>query len=212
MFELTDVRFRDILNIPSLRLEAGAITTLTGPSGGGKTTLLRLLNLLASPTSGRILCAGRDLADVDPVEHRRRVTLLTQQPVLFAGDVRENLTVGHRLRDVPAPGDGALLAALAEVRLSCSLDAPTGPLSGGERQRLALARVLLLDPAVYLMDEPSSALDPATTAEILAMLSDHVRSRGKTLVMVTHGLEEARRHSDRTLTLTDGRIAATEPA
>ena len=140
------------------------MTALLGPSGCGKTTLLRLLNKLVSPDSGRIFYKGVDIAEVPSVEHRRRVMMLSQNPVLFPGNIRDNLEVGFRLQKTEAPGEVRLREILSQVRLDKDLDGPCEQLSGGERQRLVLARVCLLDPEVYLLDEPSAALDEAGVA------------------------------------------------
>ena len=158
MFQLNDVEFTGILTIPSLLIDRQT-TLITGPSGGGKTTLLRLLNKLISPTHGVILYNDKDLAGIPTVEHRRRVMMLSQQAIVFDGNVRDNLQIGFRYQERSAPDDATLSRALEQVQLPKPLDDDTQRFSGGEKQRLALARVLLLAPDVFLLDEPAASLE-----------------------------------------------------
>jgi putative ABC transport system ATP-binding protein len=145
-----------------------------------------------------------DIAEVPSVEHRRRVMMLSQNPVLFPGNIRDNLEVGFRLQKTEAPGEARLREILSQVRLDKDLDGPCEQLSGGERQRLVLARVCLLDPEVYLLDEPSAALDEAAEDEIVGMAKAHIRSEGKSAVMVTHSRRVAERYADDLLVMGKG--------
>lgn len=205
MFEFVGVKFRDILDLPSLHIQTEKITTLVGVSGSGKTTILRLLNKMLSPTEGRILMGESDLAQVDSVAHRRQVTMLGQAPVLFEGTVRDNLNMGLRFQDKKLADDRQLAAMLEQVKLAKSLDSSPHNLSGGEKQRLALARVLLVDSPVILLDEPSSALDEQTGESVIQMVAEHVKQRHKTLVMVTHSPTIAQRYSDCIIEIAGGR-------
>lgn len=195
-FEFFQVKYLHILDIPSLTIRPGIITSVLGPSGSGKTSLLRLMNKMASPDSGRIDYNGADLAGVKPVEHRRRVVMMSQSPVVFEGSLRDNLTAGLRFQQKEIPGESVLRNVCEQVRLAQPLDSPSGSLSGGEKQRLALGRIILLNPDVYLLDEPASGLDEETAGCILDMLSEKIHSQNKTLVMVTHSRAAARRISD----------------
>ena len=185
MFEFIDVKYGNIIDLPRLFINTG-ITVLIGASGSGKTTILRMLNKMISPTQGSILFNGVDLKQIKSVEHRRKVTMLTQNPAMFEGTVRDNLTMALRFQDKVIPGDEDLQLVLEQVQLNKPLDAPSHNLSGGERQRLALGRVLLVDPEVYLFDEPTSALDEDTEDTIIEMTVSHVKQHEKSLVMVTH--------------------------
>lgn len=210
LYSFQNVQYKHVLNIPSLLLYAGGVTTLFGPSGSGKTTLLRLLNKLISPSDGEISFEGRPLEEEDSVALRRRVSMLSQTPVLFEGTVRDNLCAALRFQGRETPDEGALAETLRRVHLDINLDDSAAHLSGGEKQRLALGRILLLDAPVYLLDEPSSALDGPTARAVVAMMAEAVRGAGKTLVMVTHSEELARAHSSRIVHLEAGRVTREE--
>lgn len=206
-FSLSGVKFKHILDIETLDIPSRKATCIVGPSGGGKSTLLKMLNRMVSPDAGVVRFAGRDVRDFDPVELRRRVVMLPQTPVVFPGNIRENLEIGCRLSERPVPEEGALAAALSMVSLRQGLGDDPTKLSGGEKQRLALARILLMDPEVLLLDEPSSALDQETEKVIVDTVSGYARDKGKTLVMVTHSPAVADRYADLLVRVVDGRVA-----
>ncbi|WP_031386964.1 ABC transporter ATP-binding protein [Desulfonatronum thiodismutans] len=210
MFEFIDVHYDNILDLPRLVLGTEQVTSLVGASGSGKTTVLRLLNKMISPTRGRILFQGENLGQRDSVRHRRDVVMLSQSPAIFEGTVGDNLLAGSRFQEKDPPGDEVLKRLLEQVRLAKSLDEAADKLSGGERQRLALARVLLLEPRVYLLDEPSSALDEETEQLIFDMLTAHVRAAGKTIIMVTHSRAVARKYSDTIIEMSGGKVRREE--
>jgi len=205
MFKFIDVKYKDVLDLPTLFIEKERITTLVGPSGSGKTTILKMLNKMISPTQGRILFNGMDLRQINSVAHRRHVTMLSQSPAMFEGSIRDNLNAGLRFQERELPSDEVLNRILELVKLKKPLDSSVNTLSGGEKQRLALGRVLLLNPEVYLLDEPSSALDDETEEIIIQMLTEHVRIEKKTIVMVTHSKAIAEKYSDTIIEILEGR-------
>ena len=206
MFEFMAVKYQEILDIPELTIDAGITTAIVGASGSGKTTLLRLMNKMISPTSGRILYKNTDLNEISSVAHRRKVLMLSQNALITDGSVADNLEMGFRLRGEAVPTSEHLTQVLLDVQLDKSLTANAAKLSGGEKQRLALARVLLLNPDVYLLDEPSSALDSETETEVIEMLVCHARDRGKSIVMVTHAIHIAQAYAQTVIELGKGRI------
>jgi putative ABC transport system ATP-binding protein len=205
MFELIDVKFKEILDIPSLCIPPNKITSLIGPSGSGKTTILKMLNKMLSPTEGHIRFNGQDLGQIDSVIHRRQVTMLSQTPVIFEGNIKVNLIAGLKFQKRDIPDDTVLMDMLMKVKLDKELNSPTVTLSGGEKQRLALGRVLILNSEVYLLDEPSSALDETTAKAVIEMIAEYAKSENKTLVMVTHSQEIARRFSDKIIEVSGGK-------
>lgn len=210
MFEFESVRWRSILNIGELVIPEERVTCIVGESGSGKTTLLRLLNKMISPESGSIRFRGQLLSELDSVEHRRKVTMLSQSPAIFPGTVRDNLGVGLAFCDRPLPRDDALHEILRMISLPKSLDARAEDLSGGEQQRLALGRILLLEPEVLLLDEPSSSLDEDTERLIIDSVIRYSREGKKTLVMVTHSRGLARSVADLVISLGNGEVLSQE--
>ncbi|CAM8635060.1 PstB ABC-type phosphate transport system, ATPase component [Acidimicrobiia bacterium] len=194
---------REILHEVSLSVAPAAVTVLAGPSGAGKSTLLRLGNRLDIPSAGSVRFRGQDSAAIDPRELRRRVGMVFQKPVPFAGSVRENLKVG-----APLAGDEELARTLERVGLEASvLDRVADDLSGGEAQRMCIARTLLTQPEVILMDEPTSALDHENRLGI-EHLAKELAQEGIGILWVSHDLSQVRRIADHAVVLIDGRNAS----
>ena len=194
-----------ILEDISLSLEAGAHLTITGPSGSGKSSLLKLLASLVSPSSGRIVYQGQDLEDLDPVAYRREVSYCFQQPVLFGQTVRDNMAFPFEIRHLPFDQE-RVLATLARLNLGPEfLEKPIKELSGGEKQRVALVRNLLFEPKVLLLDEVSSGLDEKTKTLLRTFLND-LHQAGVTLIEVTHDQREIE-EAEHLVTIVEGRLA-----
>src|ERR1700723_3533040 len=196
----------------SLQLEAGTTTALLGRSGAGKTTLLRMVNGLVTPTSGEVRVAGKATRDYDTVELRRSIGYVIQETGLFphmtvernAGMAlelagRSKKEIAARVREVMA------LAGLGYEEFRARYP---WQLSGGQRQRVGLARALATDPMVLLMDEPFGALDPLTRAEMQTMLRGLLEKVGKTVLLVTHNLDEALYLAQRVVFLAEGAVVA----
>ena len=199
-----------ILHDVSVAVPRGAALTVVGPSGSGKSSLLRCFNRLEEPTTGSVRFHGRDVRSLDPLTLRRRVALVAQTPVLFEGSVRDNLRTHPPDAEVDL-SERRLRATLDEVGLDAELlDRDGGTLSGGERQRVALARALLADPEVLLLDEPTSALDPPNAARVVETVSALRAARSLTVVAVTHQPELVRQLSGRLLYLVRGAVQADE--
>ncbi|MDW2800049.1 ABC transporter ATP-binding protein [Clostridium boliviensis] len=209
MFSLREVKYKHILDIEELNIEKSKVTCIIGESGSGKSTLLRLLNKLISCDSGKIMYNGKDLNYCNSVDLRRSVVMLSQLPAIFPGTIRDNLLIGLKFAEKLAASDDKLLQILNMVHLKKSLDDESGLLSGGEKQRLALGRVILLDPEVFLLDEPSSSLDEETERFIIENLVAYTKETSKTLIMVTHSKKVAQTYSDDTIELSQGKIVRT---
>ena len=206
MFDFQHVKFKDVLDIPRLQIRGGTVTALMGCSGSGNSTVLRLLSKMISPTDGFILYQGTDLREHESIAYRRCVTLLSQSPVLFDGSLRDNLLIGHRFQQKPFPSDEELKDVLAQLRLDKSLDGPVNTLSGGEKQRLGLGRLLLLSPKVYLIDEPSAALEETTERDIIGLLKRRSRKENKTLIIATHSKMVAQEYADQIVEFSQGKV------
>jgi len=194
----------------SLRVAAATTLALLGPSGCGKTTTLKLINRLVAPTAGTVLVGDRDVAAVDAITLRRGIGYVVQEAGLFPHmTARENVEVVPRLLGWPAERRTPRTAELFTlVGLDLEWHGPRYPteLSGGQRQRVGLARALAADPPVVLMDEPFGALDPLTRRRLQQeFLAVQGRLR-KTVVLVTHDVEEAFLLADRVAVLADGAV------
>ncbi len=209
-FELHDVtagpQGAPIVRSISLELSCRGVTALAGPSGAGKSSLLRLLNRLADPTTGRVEFDGRDLTEWDPVELRRRVGMVFQRPPLFPGTVLDNLRVARPTLDEPDAH-----RALDGVGLDPTLSTRTAAdLSGGEAQRMCFARALLTGPTVLLADEPTASLDAAARRTI-EDLGRRLADDGMPIIWVSHDVDQLRRLADHVVVLVDGQVVATGP-
>lgn len=195
----------------SLTVPEGTMTVLVGSSGSGKTTLLRMVNRMVDPTSGSVWVAGRDARDVDPVQLRRSIGYVLQEGGLLPHrSVVDNIATVPMLQGTPrrqARRDAVGL--LERVGLDASL-AKRYPaqLSGGQRQRVGVARALAADPQVLLMDEPFGAVDPIVRRELQDELVRLQRELNKTIVFVTHDIEEAIRLGDEVVVLAQGGVVA----
>ncbi|MGD9694872.1 MAG: phosphate ABC transporter ATP-binding protein [Thermoleophilia bacterium] len=198
---------RTVLRDIDLTVPAEGITVLVGPSGSGKSSLLRLANRLEAPDDGVVRVLGEDVAAIDPLALRRRVGMVFQRPTPFAGTVRDNLRVA-----APGAGPAELAEALARAGLDDRfLEREATRLSGGEAQRMCLARALAAGPRALLMDEPTSALD-ADAGAVVERTGRALADAGVPMIWVTHDLGQAARIADHVVRLAEGRIVAVGPA
>src|SRR6056297_478115 len=209
MFSFKNVKYKNIIDIENLNIEKNKITCIVGESGSGKTTLLKFFNKLISPDSGEIKYMDKSMKEVDSVELRREVVMLPQSPAIYEGNVKENLLIGIKFSEKEEiPEDEELEKILKEVSLAKNLYEDAEKMSGGEQQRLALGRIILLDPKVYLLDEPSSALDEETEHLVIEKMVEHVRKTNKTLIMVTHTKRIAKEFADEIVEVKEGKIVS----
>jgi putative ABC transport system ATP-binding protein len=191
----------------SFSLEKGVTLAVLGVSGAGKSSLLRVLNRLDEPDSGKIVLAGADTANMDPRELRRRVGMVMQRAYLFPGSVADNIRFGPA-QIARRVSDEEIADLLDEVGLSGYGQREARTLSGGEGQRVALARALANHPQVLLLDEPTSALDDDAKENVEQLMLSVVRREALTCVWVTHDRAQARRIGQRALLLNSGCVIA----
>ena len=206
MFKLKNVKFKDILDIEKAEIKEHQITAVLGSSGGGKTTFLELLNNMISADQGEIKYKNKEIESYNPVMLRREVVMLPQNPKIFQGSIRENFRITEEITDNNFSENIEYQKLLTKVSLNQNLDDAADTLSGGEKQRLALARVMLLEPEVLLLDEPSSSLDKKTEEKIIKMVVEYVKKNNRTLIMVTHSSTIAEKYSDRIINIEAGEI------
>lgn len=194
------------------RFDAGKVIAVMGPSGSGKSTLLNLVAGFEQPLSGKLVFNAQDLTDTGPAD--RPVSMVFQENNLFAHlDVAANVGLGRSpaLR-LTAADHEAVSQALVRVGLGGKEKRLPRELSGGERQRVALARVLVRDRPVLLLDEPFASLGPALRDDMVDLLAELQKERGMTVLFVTHQPEDAQRIADAVVFLEDGRVTAAGPA
>ena len=207
---------RTLLRDISLTLAPGTTTAILGRSGSGKTTLLRMVNALVLPTSGEVRIGDRSTTASDPIDLRRSIGYVIQETGLFPHmTVERNAGLalelaGQSIRQRASRTSEVL--ALAGLDFADFRARYPWQLSGGQRQRVGLARALATDPGVLLMDEPFGALDPLTRAEMQTMLRDLLARVGKTVLLVTHDLDEALYLAQRIIFLDSGEVVADLPA
>jgi polar amino acid transport system ATP-binding protein len=207
---------RTVLQNLQLVLSDWQALTLIGPSGGGKSTLLRLLAGLLRPDTGKILLDGVALPENEPDlrKYRSQLSVVFQDHNLFPHlTALANITLPllHVQRLEPAEAQARADELLARFQLSTHAHLYPHQLSGGQRQRIAIARALALRPKLLLLDEPTSALDPEMTAEVLSLI-EQLRAEGTPLVLVTHAMAFARRTADHLLFIGEGTILEHGPA
>jgi len=198
----------EILKEIDLTLKRGEVLVLVGPTGSGKTTLLRLVNLLEAPSIGCIRFKGRTVTAGPEKERllaRRRMAMVFQKPVMFKASVQENVSFGLKMRG--RDDRGKVLEALAAVGLSGYEKRDANTLSGGEMQRIALARALVLEPELLLLDEPTANLDPKSAAAVISLLQG-LAGRKTTVILATHNMREALLLASRVAVLQAGRLTA----
>ncbi|MDM2974797.1 thiamine ABC transporter ATP-binding protein ThiQ [Citrobacter sp. CK198] len=209
MLKLTDITWL-YHHLPmrfTLSVARGEQVAVLGPSGAGKSTLLNLIAGFLTPASGTIMIEGQDHTTTPP--SRRPVSMLFQENNLFSHlNVQQNIGLGlNPGLKLNAAQREKLHHIARQMGIENLLARLPGELSGGQRQRVALARCLVREQPVLLLDEPFSALDPALRQEMLTLVSDVCRDQQLTLLMVSHSVEDAARIASRSIVVADGRIA-----
>lgn len=209
MFKLKDIKFKNILDIENLEIHENVVTIVKGESGSGKSTMLKLLNNIISPDSGVVMYNGVDVNDINPITLRRDVIMQSQFPNIIPGNVRENLNIIFTLRGEEGLDDEKLLKALEIVNLKKDLTDDAQNLSGGEKTRLSIARLFLVEPEVFLLDEPGASLDSKTEEILMNNVISEIKRRNKTLIYISHS-DNPEMIADEIITMKNGKVLSHE--
>ena len=198
---------RDTLHINSLDIKRGETLAVVGPNGAGKSTLLLALAHLIKPARGEIIFNGNSISHLNELEYRRKISFVFQDPLLMDMTVENNIALGLKFRATDKEEMRRQVNRWSKAMgIESLLGRRAGQLSGGEAQRVSLARAFVLEPELLLMDEPFSAVDPPTRAQLLKDLSNLLAHDHRTTLIVTHNLKEAVNYGNRIIQMNEGSI------
>ena len=203
---------KDILNNIDLEIDKGEVFTLIGPTGAGKTTLIRILALLDKPYTGRYYFDGTDLTGPQSLqfEARRRTAYVQQRPIVFAMNVFDNVACGLKWRHIQSAVIKRRVDKVLElVGMADYWNRTAKTLSGGEIQRVAIARAIVTEPEVLFLDEPTANMDPVSTAKIEKVLELLISERKTTIIMTTHNMSQGQRLASRLGVIISGKLIQT---
>ena len=198
-----------VLDNINLDVLPNSVTAIIGPSGSGKTTLLRLIDLLEEPTSGEIYFNGTGYMTLDEtkLEMRRKMVIVLQKPIVFSGSVYDNVSYGLKVRGLESKySRRKVMDSLESLGLSGYENRKANTLSGGEVQRVAMARAMVVEPELLLLDEPTANLDPVSTAIIERLITGLVRDFHTTVILTTHDMSQGQRLADQIGVLIGGSV------
>ena len=201
----------EVLRDIDFTVDTGDVTCIIGASGSGKSTLLRCVNMLETPTTGEILYHEKDITDkgVNVPAYRSKVGMVFQSFNLFNNlTVLENCMIGQTkvLKRSKEEAKENAMKYLEKVGMAPYINAKPKQISGGQKQRVAIARALAMEPEVLVLDEPTAGLDPAGRENLMANIRDYHRNKGKTIILVSHSMDEIARNVDRILVLKNAHV------
>jgi putative ABC transport system ATP-binding protein len=186
LFETQNISFQDMIVYKDLIVLKDKTTFITGESGTGKSTLLRLFNATLTPSAGEIFYKGINLLEIDTIKLRQEVLLVSQEVYLFQGNIKDNFMKFYEYRDEEVISEDKMKEFLVLCCISFSLDKDCTSMSGGERQRVYLAIFLSFLPKVIMLDEPTSALDSKNSNDIMENVSNFCKHHSITMIVVSH--------------------------
>ncbi len=196
-----NIWFKDIIKYPTIEILENTMTFITGKSGCGKSSYLKMLNATEPPTGGNIYYKQTDIKTLDIIGYRKNVALVTQQPFLFEGTVLDNFESFYLMRKQDVPDIQTIKSFLKLCAIEMPLETVCDTLSVGEKQRLFLALFLSFEPKVLLLDEPTAALDYRTAVEVFSNIKEWIKRKNITVVVVCHSKKLTDEFSDNTIQL-----------
>jgi tungstate transport system ATP-binding protein len=214
LYKFNNVQFsyadKKVLDIKHQVFEQGKITALVGANGSGKTTLLGLLSFISDAELGEIEFSGEKVIKTNQASLRKSVGLIQQNPYLIKGSVIKNIELGLKFRHVkPAARESRVKDILRILKIENLADRSVKSLSGGEAQKVAIARTLVLDPKVILLDEPFTHLDREFVEEFELLIQKLKNEQNKTIIFTTHNQSQAKALSDQIFSIIDGHLTET---
>jgi len=197
IFKTKDLVFNDFIQFPNLEIPKNQVTFISGKSGSGKTTLFKLFNGTLTQSSGDIFYNNQNILDLDTIQLRKEVLLISQSVFLFDGNIKDNFIKFYEYRDETIPNDSEIKYFLDICSLDFPLDKDCEKMSGGEKQRLYIAIFLSFKPKVILLDEPTSALDEENSHIVIENILSFSRKNGITLLIVSHDNDLANDFADK---------------
>jgi tungstate transport system ATP-binding protein len=195
------------LSIDNFRLHEGEVLAIIGPNGAGKSTLLLAISKLLNPSAGNIFLRNQPINEINDLEYRRQIALVLQEPLLLDTTVYDNIAVGLKFRRITKSVQDRLISQwLSRLNITHLKNRPASQLSGGQAQRVSLARALVLDPAILLLDEPFRALDAPSRTSLMKDLRKILTETATTTIYITHDQEHALFLGDRVAVLLDGNL------
>ena len=201
IFSASALKFMDFISYPDFLIEKNKTTFICGESGSGKSTLFKLLNASLSPSQGTLIYNEKDIEKTDTLFLRRSVTLISQEPYLFDGTVKENFDTYFSYRGIPAPDENTIKRFLSLCCFELPVDTDCRNLSGGERHRVYLAIFLSFPAEVFLLDEPTAALDEQTAFNVINNIKKYCTEQGITLVIISHDRSLVSKFADKIIEL-----------
>lgn len=186
LFKGEGLEFLNTIRYPAFKISPKKTTFIIGPSGVGKSVLLKMLNLTVNPSVGTLYYRGKLITEYQPIFLRREVMLISQDTFLFPGNIRDNFHLFYEYRELPVPEDEQIERWLSICMLKLPINSDCSLLSGGERQRVMLAIYISFSPSVLLLDEPTSALDFNTATALFENILSYANDKGISIIAVSH--------------------------
>jgi len=202
LISFNGVKVLGLIIYPDFHIPSKKITFISGSSGSGKSSILRICNGTMAIDSGIVKYCGKDILDYDILQLRREVLLVAQSPFLFEGSVYDNFVEYYAYRDKPCPEEKEINFYLDLCKILIPLNTMCESLSGGEQQRIFIALFLSFNPLVLMLDEPTAALDPQISFELMDNITAFCKSKNMTLIVISHNQDLAKNYADHTISLT----------
>lgn len=186
LFHSKNLKYKDILTYNSIEIKKDKVNFIVGESGSGKSSLLKLLNLSQSPSSGDLFYDGTPIENYDPIQLRRDVSLVSQEPFLFNESIYDNFKRFYSLRKIPMPSEESIKHIASLCLVNVALDQNALTLSGGEKQRVYISIFLSFIPKVILLDEPTSALDEKNSHLMIKNIINFCKEKSIDIVIISH--------------------------